>query len=104
MSNDTDRLTIAEAATYADRPRETVSRWISSGLLPAERVGRRAYIQRADIDALIRPVCPRCRRTFEPDRPGSSIYCSATCQNAARGRRLYWRKDGAPLPRTSTAT
>lgn len=51
------RLGIREAALYCDVDQCTIRRWIAAGRLRANRIGPRLIkIDRADLDAIIRPV------------------------------------------------
>lgn len=51
-------LTQAEAADYLGVTTRTIRRYISIGLLPASRIkgSRLIRINRADVDALLRPI------------------------------------------------
>lgn len=50
-------LTQAEAAEYLSTTDRTVRRMIADGSLPAHRLGKRMIrIDRADVDALMRPI------------------------------------------------
>lgn len=52
-------LTIADAAEQMGVDYKTIRRWISSGRLPARRVGARLIrIRQADLDALGTPIGP----------------------------------------------
>ena len=46
-------MTVAEIATVLKLNQQTVRNWITDGLLPVVRVGRRALIKRSDFDAMI---------------------------------------------------
>lgn len=57
MSNQAVDLSPAEAAEYMGVHDATIRRWISKGILPAERVGPRLIrIKRTDLDALSQPI------------------------------------------------
>ena len=49
----TERLSTYQAAEIAGVSDKTIRDWIKAGRLPAERVGKRVYISRADIEPLI---------------------------------------------------
>ena len=57
ITDETEYATVSEAARLLRVSVPTVWRWIDSGRLPADRVGRRNIrIKRADIDSVITPA------------------------------------------------
>lgn len=51
-------FTISQAAKEVGVTRQTISRWITTGLLPAEKIGREKLILKPDLQKL--PICPTC--------------------------------------------
>ncbi len=46
-------MTVAEIATVLKLSQQTVRNWLTDGLLPVVRVGRRVLIKRSNFDAMI---------------------------------------------------
>lgn len=58
-ANETDLVTVDEAASLLKVDRSTIRRWIREGSLPAYRVGpRRVRIKRADLSTTLSPFSP----------------------------------------------
>lgn len=91
-----EKLTVSQAAAELGRPRTTISKWVTAGLLPATRVGREAFIPLAALAAL-RRTCAHCGRDFMPIQPAKAPrYCGPSCRVAAQNAR---RKTGRPMGR-----
>lgn len=54
-----DYLTISQVAERLKVTRQTVSRWISQGIIEGERIGREVLLKKSDIEPLRCPACGR---------------------------------------------
>lgn len=82
------RLTLQEAAHTRRIGYSTLRKRVADGSLPAERIGRRIYVDPAHLDAMADPVVGRPRATREIDSAVARIVAAAPRLTAEQRERL----------------
>jgi len=81
-------LTLQEAANARRIGYSTLRKWIADGTLPAERIGRRIYVQSAHLDAMASPAIGRPRAAEEIDSAVARVVAAAPRLTAEQRERL----------------
>lgn len=84
----TSLLTLQEAAHARRVGYSTLRKRIADGTLPAERVGRRIYVDRAHLDAMGDSVVGRPRAAAEIDAAVARVVAAAPRLTAEQRERL----------------
>lgn len=82
------RLTLQEAAHARRIGYSTLRKRVADGTLPAERVGRRIYVESAHLDAMAQPVVGRPRAATEIDSAVARVVAAAPRLTAEQRERL----------------
>lgn len=82
------RLTLQEAADARRIGYSTLRKRVADGSLPAERVGRRLYINPAHLNVLAAPVVGRPRAAAEIDSAVARVVAAAPRLTAEQRERL----------------
>jgi excisionase family DNA binding protein len=82
------RLTLQEAADARRIGYSTLRKRVADGSLPAERVGRRIFVDPAHLDALADPVVGRPRAAAEIDSAVARVVAAAPRLTAEQRERL----------------
>lgn len=82
------RITLQEATLARRIGYSTLRKRVADGILPAERVGRRIYVDPAHLDALAAPVVGRPRAAAEIDSAVARVVAAAPRLTAEQRERL----------------
>jgi len=82
------RLTLQEAAHARRIGYSTLRKRVADGSLPAERIGRRIYVEPAHLDAMAAPVVGRPRAAAEIDSAVARVVAAAPRLTAEQRERL----------------
>lgn len=81
-------LTLQEAADARRIGYSTLRKRVADGTLPAERMGRRIYVDRAHLDAMADPAVGRPRAAAEIDSAVARVVAAAPRLTAEQRERL----------------